>query len=99
MMLFFVFDDVMENFDGGFIAKLLELGAVVGDVTALIDFKAAKRHGNSADGAPERACVAAGRAFVDGTETAELLDALLPERGMFELRGGEMAQDLGADGV
>src|ERR1700678_2860478 len=98
-MLLLIFNDMLEDFDGVFIAELLELGAVVGDVTAFVDFKAAEKNGDSADVAPERACVAAGPTFIDRIGTAEMLDSLLPEGGVFELRGGEMAQALGASGV
>ena len=99
MVILFVFDDVVEDGDGAFVAEFLQLLAVVGDVAALFDFKAAKSHADAAGAVGEGVGFAAGIAVVNGLGAAELNDAAMPERGVLPLGAGEMAQDLGADWI
>ena len=99
VVVLFVFDDVVEDGDGAFVAEFLELRAVVGDVAALFDFKAAESHADAAGAVGERVGFAAGIALVDRFGTAKFDDAAMPKGGVLPLGGGEVAQDLGADGV
>ena len=98
-MVFFVFDDMIENGDGAFVAELLELLAVVGDVAALFDFEATQGHADAAGAIGERVGFSAGVAGVNGLSAAEFHDAAVPEGGVLQLGSGEVAQNLGADGV
>ena len=95
-MVLFVLDDVIENGDGAFVAKGLELLAVVGNVAALLDFKAAKSHANAAGAVGQRSPPRRGRAGVDRRGPAEFDNAAVPQGGVLPLRGGQVAQDLGA---
>ena len=99
VVVLFVFDDVIEDGDGAFVAERLQLLAVVGDVAAFFDFKAAQGHADAAGAVGERVGFAAGVAVVDGLGAAQLHDAAMPQRGVLPLGAGQVAQDLGAHGV
>ena len=99
VVVLLVFDDVVEDGDGAFVAQRLELLAVGGDVAAFLNLQAAQGHADAAGAIGQRVGLAAGLAFVDGLGTAQLQDAPVPERGVLPLGGGQMAQHLGAHRV
>ena len=99
MVVFFIFDDVIEDGDGAFVAEFFELLAVVGDVTALFNLETTERHANAAGAVGERVGFAAGISFIDRLGAAEFDDAALPESGMLPLCARKMAEDLGAHGI
>ena len=96
VVVLFVLDDVVEDVDGSVVAQVLQLLAVVGDVTALLDLQPAQGHADAAGAVGQRVGLAAGVALVLGLRPAEFDDAALPESGVLPLRAGQMAQDLGA---
>ncbi len=99
VVILFVFDDVIEDGDGAFVAEVFQLLAVVGDVAALFNFKAAQGHADAAGAIGEGVGFAAGIAVVTGLCSAELDDAAVPESGVLPLGSGEVTQHLGAHGV
>ena len=66
VVVFFVFNDVVEDGDGAFVAEVFELLAIVGDVAALFDLETAQGHADAAGAVGERIGFAAGIAFIDG---------------------------------
>ena len=99
MVVLFVFDDVVEDGDGAFVAEFLELLAVVGDVAAFFDFKAAEGHADAAGAIGEGVGFAARTAVINGFGTAKFDNAAVPEGGMLPLSAGQMTEDLSANGV
>ena len=96
-MVFLVFDDVLEDGDGAFVAQDLELLAVAGDGAALLDLEAAESHADAAGTAGQRVGIASGLSVIDGRRSTELGNAIGPESGVFQLCGCEVAENLGAD--
>lgn len=99
VVVFFIFDDVLEDGDGALVAETLELLAVAGDVAALFDFEPAQGHADAAGARGQRVGRAAGAAFINGFGPAQLADALGPQRRVLHFGRGEMAQYLGAHGI
>ncbi len=66
VVIFLVFDDVVEDVDGAVVSEFLELRTVVGDVAAFFDFKTAEGHADAAGAVGEGVSLAVWRAFVDG---------------------------------
>ena len=98
-MVFLVFDYVVEDGDGAFVAEVFQLLAIVGDVAAFLDFEATQGHADAAGAVGERIGLSAGIAVVLGLRPAELDDAAMPEGGVLPLGAGQVAQDLGAHRV
>ena len=99
MMIFFVFDDVIKNGDGAFVAQILQLAAVAGNVAALFNLQPAQRHADAAGAIGQRIGLAAGRAGVLGLGSSEFRNAALPQRGVLQLGLRQVAQYLRAQGV
>ena len=99
VVVFLVFDDVVENGDGAFVAEFFQLFAVVGDVTALFDFKATQGHADSAGAVGKGVGFATGISGIDRLGTAKFDDAAVPKGGMLPLSAREVTQYLGAHGV
>ena len=98
-MIFLVFDDVVEDGDGAFVAEVLQLLAVVGDVAAFFDFEATQCHADAAGAVGERVGFSAGIAVVYRFRSAEFNDSAMPESGVLQLSAGEVTQYLGADRI
>src|ERR1700759_4626754 len=99
MVVFLVFNDVVENGDGAVIAEVFQLLAVVGDVAAFFDFEAAQCHADSAGAIGEGVGFAAEISGVYGFRSAKFNDAAVPESGMFPLGAGKVTQYLGTNGI
>ena len=99
MVIFLVLDDVVEDSDGALVAEILQLLAVVGDVAALFDLKPAQGHADAAGTIGEGVGLAAGVAVVNGLRTTQFDDAAVPEGSVLPLGAGEVAQNLGTDGI
>ena len=99
VVVLLVFNDVVEDGDGAFVAEVLQLLAVVGDVAAFFDLEPAQGHADAAGAVGQRVGLAAGIAVVDRLGTAQLHDAAMPEGGVLPLGAGQVAQDLGAHGI
>ena len=95
-MVLLVLNHVVEDGDRALVAQRFELFAVAGDVPALLDFKAAQGHADAAGAVGQRIGLAALFAAVDGLASAQLDDASVPELGVLQLGGRQMAQHLGA---
>ena len=92
VVLALVLDHLVEDVDGGRIAELLDLMAVAGDVSALVEFQAAQRKVEAADAVGERVGVAGFAAVVLGDRRAEGGEAAGPEIGVVLLGQGKVVQ-------
>ena len=95
-MLLFVFDHVVEDGVGTFVAECLQLLTVVGDMAAFFNFQAPQRHADAAGAVGKRIGLAARAAMIDRLRSAQFEDATMPKGGMLPLGSRQMAQHLGA---
>ena len=96
VVFLFIDENLIENGDGAFVAQLLQLGSVHGNVAALVDLQAAQGIMNASGAVGQRAGFDGDPAVVSRLRAAQLHNALAPQRGVFELGLGQMAQHLGA---
>ena len=99
MVVFFVFNDVLEDSDGAFVAQFLKLAAVVGDVSAFFNLQAPEGHAHAAGAVGQRVSLAAGVAGIDRLWPAQLNNAAMPQGCVLPLGSGKVAQNLSADRV
>ncbi len=79
-----------------FVAQVLELAAVVGDMPAFFNLQAAQGHADAAGPIGQGVGFAPGIAVVLRLGPAQFHDASVPQRGVFPFSAGQVAQHLRA---
>ncbi len=99
VVVFLVFDYVVKDGNGAFVAEVFQLLAIVGNVAAFFDFEATQGHADAAGAVGERIGFSAKVAGVLRLRATKLDDAAMPEGGVLPFGAGQVTQHLCADGV